>query len=87
MKRRAVQLCFIILAAQMVCVAVELWIHARLTVWLSQNSDVASGSMLAVGAIALFWTTAEHDYETVNALEYAVFKSEPNLVQQAQHAF
>ena len=32
-------------------------------------------------------TAADHDYETVNALEYAVFKADPNVVTQAQHAF
>ena len=58
MKRRALKLCFIIIAAQVICVAVGLWIHARLTVWLAQNSDTASGSPLAAGAIALFWTAA-----------------------------
>ena len=58
MKRRAVQLCLIIIAAQVVCVTLGLWIHRRLTVWLSQNSDAASGSALAAGAIALFWTVA-----------------------------
>ncbi|NIA08099.1 MAG: hypothetical protein GWP14_10790 [Actinobacteria bacterium] len=31
--------------------------------------------------------TADHDHETVNALEYAVFKADPELLQQAQYAF
>ena len=32
-------------------------------------------------------TTADHDYEIVSALEYAVFKADLKLVQQAQYAF
>lgn len=58
MRRRAVQLCFIIVAAQVVCVALGLWIHGRLTVSLSQDSQAPSGSPLAAGGIVLFWTTA-----------------------------
>ena len=32
-------------------------------------------------------TAADHDYEIVSALEYAVFKADLKLVQQAQYAF